>query len=469
MLNKRRINLQKGEIATVIAIGTLLVVGISTFAASYFINKNKQTTVSKAAEPGNCRNDPEAPLKGYVWKADCNKPCVTNADCPKNTTDGSVNPETSNWCYYFATPGPRCLQLQRDPNTPVGITFDCWDGGRPRKEGFCEYGVTTEGETNEFAIDNPHYVFSGHYSECVQVDYTDTFPYGDCWYANRNVCRSKKPRGGCAAICNWENCANNNNVEKLTQQQYYDKYGNRPGDWKPKAGADYGTANPPSTGSSDGATQPGSPAQPESPEPGDGGVPDEAPIPDGDEQADATEKPCNFMLASDSRIHTYQHNEKFCDNNILKVCINGNVSISDDCNKKGATCNTNTKSCESTSPPQEPLNQGTIFIHYTKPRVCPSNGSSYTCEIHEVMLAAIANMGNIELRCYKWKDPYNAQGIFAGRAVKIADQWLWEGIFYKFRIEYYIPNNLKEIDLVCTDICSGDKCINIEEFSSFFE
>jgi len=260
---------QKGEIATVIAIGTLIVVGISTFATSYFVNKSKQTTKSKAVEPGNCRDNPVAPLQGYIWKAYCNHQCNPvngNKDCEdlKVTNNIEIDPSTSYWCYGFST-GPRCLQLQRDPKTPVGITFDCWDGGRPRKEGFCEYGVTKEGESNEFAIDNPYYVTLKDDIKCVQVNYPGKFPYGECRYANPNVCRSTKPGGGCAAVCNWAKCGNDPNVEKLSPEEYHKKYGNNPGDWKPKAGADYGTANP-----AGGDTGSSPPSEDRSPSTGDG-------------------------------------------------------------------------------------------------------------------------------------------------------------------------------------------------------
>lgn len=51
--------------------------------------------------------------EGYTWKSDCSNACRVNADCPVNDFDpDNVNPETSNWCYGFAS-GPRCLMLTK--------------------------------------------------------------------------------------------------------------------------------------------------------------------------------------------------------------------------------------------------------------------------------------------------------------------------------------------------------------------
>ena len=60
--------LQKGEIATLVTIGALIVLGISTVVSSVFLSKkeNKQTTASKADE--YCDEHPEAPRCQPDWK-----------------------------------------------------------------------------------------------------------------------------------------------------------------------------------------------------------------------------------------------------------------------------------------------------------------------------------------------------------------------------------------------------------------
>lgn len=114
------IGTKRGEIATVLAIGMMIVIGITTFISSQLF-KTKQTTSTKAAEIGpqvTCRNNPwpqKAPAD-YCWLADCSKQCNDNSGCPKNTTSGYVDPNTSNWCYGFVGPNNsaadwRCLML----------------------------------------------------------------------------------------------------------------------------------------------------------------------------------------------------------------------------------------------------------------------------------------------------------------------------------------------------------------------
>lgn len=68
---------------------------------------------------GRCRDNPVSPPAGYYWRADCSErgKCRQNSDCPKNTTDSRVNPETSNWCYGFegdkgSWEDWRCLKLE---------------------------------------------------------------------------------------------------------------------------------------------------------------------------------------------------------------------------------------------------------------------------------------------------------------------------------------------------------------------
>lgn len=52
-----------------------------------------------------CKDNPTSPPDGYTWKNSC-KSCGNNDDCPKNTNDAAVNPETSNWCFSGS-----CLML----------------------------------------------------------------------------------------------------------------------------------------------------------------------------------------------------------------------------------------------------------------------------------------------------------------------------------------------------------------------
>jgi hypothetical protein len=113
---------QRGEVGTIITIGTLLVLGISTLISTVFLNNTKrQTTATRAAGVGECRDNPVQAPAGYRWKADCGQiSCSTNANCPQNTSDPSnVKPDTSNWCYGFegknnSSADWRCLMLVKE-------------------------------------------------------------------------------------------------------------------------------------------------------------------------------------------------------------------------------------------------------------------------------------------------------------------------------------------------------------------
>lgn len=180
-----------------ITIGTLIVVGISTFATSYFVNKSKQTTKTKASGVSVCTQYPaiaETPAN-YRWVADCGKGCSNNDQCKTATSPG--------WCYGF-TDGSKCMTLEW---IGQAASLRCPDGGRPRPEGFCEYGIKDNVVENPYWIVNPDYIQdAAKLEDCVQVNYSGTFPYGACHYANPNVCRRGDFRGGCAGICNWKNC-----------------------------------------------------------------------------------------------------------------------------------------------------------------------------------------------------------------------------------------------------------------------
>jgi hypothetical protein len=57
------------------------------------------------SEGGSCKDNPTSPPDGYTWKNSC-KSCSNNDDCPQNTKDSAVNPDTSNWCF-----SGKCLML----------------------------------------------------------------------------------------------------------------------------------------------------------------------------------------------------------------------------------------------------------------------------------------------------------------------------------------------------------------------
>lgn len=105
-------NSKRGEIATILALATVAVLGISTLISSVFVN-NKQSIsfTPRAAENTNCAEYPNiAAPDGYKWKANCQSSCNGNSTCPKNTCDGAVAADSSAWCYGF-TDGAHCIML----------------------------------------------------------------------------------------------------------------------------------------------------------------------------------------------------------------------------------------------------------------------------------------------------------------------------------------------------------------------
>lgn len=68
---------------------------------------------------GDCRDNPTDPPStpdgenfSYKWKADCNKFCDKNSDCPQNSGDSDrVEKNTSAWCYGFGDGTNRCMML----------------------------------------------------------------------------------------------------------------------------------------------------------------------------------------------------------------------------------------------------------------------------------------------------------------------------------------------------------------------
>lgn len=75
---------------------------------------------SQQYDQGDCRDGAQVYKDGYTWISYCNKVCSKNSDCPQNTSDGAVNPETSNWCYGFNNgQAPRCMMLVQTDNKQV--------------------------------------------------------------------------------------------------------------------------------------------------------------------------------------------------------------------------------------------------------------------------------------------------------------------------------------------------------------
>lgn len=118
---------ERGEIATILTIGSLIVLGAATIMSSLFLKNNVSTTYkSKAAEPVSCRDNPVPAPNGYYWKADCSKSCHDNSACPQNTTDTwNVKADKSNWCYGFeGTKGTwddwRCMMLLKTGDPSIG-------------------------------------------------------------------------------------------------------------------------------------------------------------------------------------------------------------------------------------------------------------------------------------------------------------------------------------------------------------
>ncbi len=81
---------------------------------------DNKTADNTSYDQGDCRDGAKVYKDGYTWITYCTKVCSKNSDCPKNTTDGAVNPETSNWCYGFnGGKAPRCMMLVQSDNKEV--------------------------------------------------------------------------------------------------------------------------------------------------------------------------------------------------------------------------------------------------------------------------------------------------------------------------------------------------------------
>lgn len=72
-------------------------------------------------DQGDCRDGAQSYKDGYAWIAYCSISCTQNSDCAQNTSDGAVDPKTSNWCYGFnGGKAPRCMKLVQTDNKEVG-------------------------------------------------------------------------------------------------------------------------------------------------------------------------------------------------------------------------------------------------------------------------------------------------------------------------------------------------------------
>ncbi len=126
---------------------------------------------------------------------------------------------------YLANQPKKITQSKADE------TRYCWNGGQPIKSGFakgsCEYGDTVN--KDNYISDKGN---SDDCRKCVFALYTGGFPYGQCNFANPNVCRSGNVAAGCSGICNW-NCCHIN-------------WKTADGKWKPTVDGDaYDAAHPP--------------------------------------------------------------------------------------------------------------------------------------------------------------------------------------------------------------------------------
>ena len=102
------------------------------------------------------------------------------------------------------------ISRQQKTLTKSHAAVTCYDGGVPINAGFatgsCEYGK------NQQVIDHPDKVFYVNQEDtdcsgCILTLYQGDFPYGQCNYANPNVCRRGDYKGGCSGVCNWVCCS----------------------------------------------------------------------------------------------------------------------------------------------------------------------------------------------------------------------------------------------------------------------
>lgn len=99
----------------------------------------------------------------------------------------------------------------------------CPDGGIRYSDGAsCDYGRQTAGNSVYIDKDNPT-----ECGGCVWVKYGGNFPYGQCHYANSDICKRADDVGGCGGICNAACCAGKPTGEGGSGEDYDNK--NTPG------------------------------------------------------------------------------------------------------------------------------------------------------------------------------------------------------------------------------------------------
>lgn len=125
-----RVSSNRGEIITILTIGTFLVLGISTLLSATLLKNKTPTQNSKAAASYTRYPDVSAPA-GYYWEADINTWCDRSSICPKNDTahnypdNGYVQDDSSNYCYGFDSGDPstyRCMMLHNQQYYPKNGT-----------------------------------------------------------------------------------------------------------------------------------------------------------------------------------------------------------------------------------------------------------------------------------------------------------------------------------------------------------
>ncbi len=182
----KKLRLQRGEIATIITIVSLVVLGASTLVSSAFLSKNKQTTSTKAAEPVTCTGANNWNCAGQTQT--CGG--VACGKCAQRTYDGG----------WSRCVGPNCQRNQSTViyNYPV---FDSDDSCNPTAaqtptQSDCEK-ITDKG-----TCDSNAYI-----QKCA-------------WYLACNVCRARGTKNDEAcpklSCSNWSNntdCTNTNTCQ----------------------------------------------------------------------------------------------------------------------------------------------------------------------------------------------------------------------------------------------------------------
>jgi len=166
----KKLRLQRGEIATIITIVSLVVLGASTLVSSIFLSKNKQTTSTKAAEPVTCTSANNWNCTGQTQT--CGG--VACGKCAQRTYDGG----------WSRCVGPNCQRNQSSIvyNYPV---FDTDDSCIPTITAI----PTTKTPTPSSASTSCPAGQCKYSSTCVSKNTAKSFYYGSrgrCCYPGTN-------------------------------------------------------------------------------------------------------------------------------------------------------------------------------------------------------------------------------------------------------------------------------------------